>query len=173
MVNPVYTLAPINEEPTKLKSTQKHHAKIDTNLRINKLSQEVNMPLLRLVHQLYSIIEDAIDYDKEQNKLLHNNLSVNEYLHLPGETPTDLFNTENTFPAVQKQTSFRNSLNRNSLNRGTRFVSNANRRDVWKFMDDIIENRELVPGQKFRPILSILQSLLYSGTSQFCQMTVP
>jgi hypothetical protein len=149
MVNPVYTLAPINEEPTKLKSTQKHHAKIDTNLRINKLSQEVNMPLLRLVHQLYSIIEDAIDYDKEQNKLLHNNLSVNEYLHLPGETPTDLFNTENTFPAVQKQTSFRNSLNRNSLNRGTRFVSNANRRDVWKFMDDIIENRELVPGQKY------------------------
>ena len=48
----------------------KYYAKIDANMQLNNLTQEVNMPLLRLVHQLYSIVEDAIDYDKEQSKLL-------------------------------------------------------------------------------------------------------
>lgn len=147
MVNPLYVLNTINEIPetTKIKTSKlnshKYHAKIDTNLRINNLTQEVNMPLLRLVHQLYSIIADAIDYDKEQNKLMCTSF--------PGTTGEELayepVDSMNQFPLIAdfKQHPF----NRNSLNRSGRYVAGT-KKDCWKFMDDIIENRELAPGQK-------------------------
>jgi hypothetical protein len=139
MANPVYALTAISEEPTKVKSAPKHHAKIDTSLRINNLSQEVNMPLLRLVHQLYSIIEDAIDYDKEQSKLLV--AAATDFADWPLDLPLDTADNP-----LHRQASFK----RNSLSRGPRFASSANRASVWKFMDDIIENRELLPtGTKY------------------------
>lgn len=47
----------------------KYFTKIDAGIQVNNLIQEVNMPLLRLAHQIYSIIADAIDIEKEKNKL--------------------------------------------------------------------------------------------------------
>ena len=81
MSNPVYL---VNLEDAKLatshySSSPKYYTKIDAGIQLNNLTQEVNMPLLRLVHQLYSIIADAIEYDKEQNKLIDkNNLIKNQ-----------------------------------------------------------------------------------------------
>lgn len=76
MVNPVYTTLNKMNDPNDSKQQQqklvKYTAKIDANMQLNNLTQEVNMPLLRLVHQIYSIIADAIDYDKEQAKTVRN-----------------------------------------------------------------------------------------------------
>lgn len=47
----------------------KYYTKIDAGIQVNNLVQEVNMPLLRLAHQIYSIIADAVDLEKEKNKL--------------------------------------------------------------------------------------------------------
>ena len=47
----------------------KYFTKIDAGIQVNNLIQEVNMPLLRLAHQIYSIIADAVDIEKEKNKL--------------------------------------------------------------------------------------------------------
>ena len=149
MANPVYSTNYINSDgsdmqpklkPTKL-SSQKYHAKIDTNLRINNLTQEVNMPLLRLAHQLYSIIADAIDYDKEQNKLM--NITATNASARFAEEPEN----HEIFPLMSdvKQTNY---FNRNSLNRSIRHVAGT-RKDCWKFMDEIIDNKEMVPGQKY------------------------
>ncbi len=144
MVNPIYTLNTINEVPdstttsTKLKASklnsQKYHAKIDTILRINNLIQEVNMPLLRLVHQLYSIIADAIDYDKEQNKFMTTLAPTNPLLD-----PLDihLHLSEHQDSLSQLPTLLRSNSYRNHL-------ANSSRRDCWKFMDDLIENGQKV-----------------------------
>ncbi|RMZ94796.1 hypothetical protein BpHYR1_010760 [Brachionus plicatilis] len=47
----------------------KYYTKIDAGIQVNNLVQEVNMPLLRLAHQIYSIIADAVDLEREKNKL--------------------------------------------------------------------------------------------------------
>ncbi len=143
MSNPVYDQPHASIEANqdaKLKmrnEPQKYHAKIDTNMRINNLTQEVNMPLLRLAHQLYSIIEDTVDYDKEQNKLNNYNSLTTEELMLT----ESLLNTEN-FP---NQSVF---FNRNSF-KNNRY-SSGSKKDCWKFMEDIVEMRELPPGQKYQ-----------------------
>ncbi len=76
IVNPVYAtmnkINDINDPKQQQQKLVKYTAKIDANMQLNNLTQEVNMPLLRLVHQIYSIIADAIDYDKEQAKSARN-----------------------------------------------------------------------------------------------------
>lgn len=146
MANPLYSNNFIDSQeiPTKLKSaklsSQKYHAKIDTNLRINNLTQEVNMPLLRLAHQLYSIIADAIDYDKEQNKLMY---VTSTNASAPLEEPDN----HEIFPLMSDLKQM-NYFNRNSLNRSIRHVVGT-RKDCWKFMDEIVDSKEMVPGAKY------------------------
>ncbi len=139
MVNPVYALNTISEVPdsgplnsglkTPKLTAQKHHAKIDANLRINNLTQEVNMPLLRLAHQLYSIIADAIDYDKEHNKLM----TIATATSLPPDQADEQRDSLSQLPSILR----RGNSHRNNL-------SPASRRDCWRFMDDLIENGQKV-----------------------------
>ena len=78
MSNPVYigsstkTNEPTNSKTLSSYNTPKYFTKIDTGIQLNNLTQEVNMPLLRLIHQVYSIFADAIEYDKEpqQSKIV-------------------------------------------------------------------------------------------------------
>ena len=78
MSNPVYigsstkTNEPANSKTLSSYNTPKYFTKIDTGIQLNNLTQEVNMPLLRLIHQVYSIFADAIEYDKEpqQSKIV-------------------------------------------------------------------------------------------------------
>lgn len=69
MTNPLYeaTSGQTGKQLTSGAAPLKYQTKIDAGIRINDLTQEVNMPLLRLVHQIYSIIADAIEYDKESS----------------------------------------------------------------------------------------------------------
>ena len=48
----------------------KYCTKIDTGIQPNNLTQEVNIPLLRLANEFYTIIVDANENDKEQEILL-------------------------------------------------------------------------------------------------------
>lgn len=127
MVNPVYVAtAPVasgHQMPLK------YHTKIDAGIRINTLTQEVNMPLLRLVHQIYSIIADAIEYDKEQNKL--NSAS-------------------NLLKDADKNTASKvNSLKNNASNNQLFVQPNQLNRDCWKYMAGLIELRDFIPEPKF------------------------
>jgi hypothetical protein len=78
MVNPIYVSSKENESNNLALNVYepKYYTKIDTGIQLNNLSQEVNMPLLRLVHQLYSLIADAIEFDKEPNKFVAPELFV-------------------------------------------------------------------------------------------------
>ena len=80
MVNPIYEASKNadNEAATLSVYEPKYYTKVDTGIQLNNLSQEVNMPLLRLVHQLYSLIADAIEFDKEPNKFATPDLFVED-----------------------------------------------------------------------------------------------
>lgn len=123
MSNPLYEA----QTPSKLVSPLKYHTKIDAGIRINELTQEVNMPLLRLVHQIYSIIADAIEYDKEQ--------SSSSSRTMTGAT-SSMVNTDNKLMAQTAQ---------NQLMTAQSFVNN---RDCWRYMAGLIELRDFLPEPK-------------------------
>lgn len=117
MTNPVYTAT--NQIVSSQNNSPKYYTKIDAGIRVNNLTQEVNMPLLRLVHQIYSIIADAIDNEKEQNKI-NSSLCLKEHLkeHL-------------------NQSIFLNVPSPNS------------NKDCWKYMNGLMELRDFVPEPKY------------------------
>ena len=105
----------------------KYYTKVDAGIQLNNLTQEVNMPLLRLVHQLYSIIVDAIENDKEQH----------EQQKLPPPLPLPLGSGNgDTGPPPPPLSD-------------TPSQSEAARRDCWRFMNQILELREFVPEPKY------------------------
>ncbi len=114
MVNPVYSTLnnKTNESNDNNKDNKlvKYTAKIDANMKLNNLTQEVNMPLLRLVHQIYSIIADAIDYDKEQQqtKLIKNNIQADDTLESNMNQAGLNNNNNNNNEATKTPTSFKN-----------------------------------------------------------------
>ncbi|CAF0826478.1 unnamed protein product [Brachionus calyciflorus] len=73
MPNPLY----IPDKPID----PKYFTKIDAGIKVNNLTQEVNMPLLRLAHQIYSIIADAVDLEKENSKL-NSTINLKDEPHL-------------------------------------------------------------------------------------------
>lgn len=113
MVNPVYSTlnnktieSNDNNNNNKDNKLVKYTAKIDANMKLNNLTQEVNMPLLRLIHQIYSIIADAIDYDKEQQtKFVKNNIQADDTLE-SNMNQAALNNNNNE--ATKTPTSFKN-----------------------------------------------------------------
>ena len=60
------TIKSLNNNLAAVFKSPKYFTKVDTSIKLNNLTQEVNMPLLRLAHQLYSIVADAIEYDKDE-----------------------------------------------------------------------------------------------------------
>lgn len=138
MANPVYaastspTVSAPLETSTKL-APLKYHTKIDAGIRINDLTQEVNMPLLRLVHQIYSIIADAIEYDKEQNKQsMVASISEEEKKKLEeAGTGSKLNSFKMGQTGLLGQQNFGNS------------------RDCWRYMAGLIELRDFIPEPKY------------------------
>lgn len=121
----------------------KYHTKIDAGIRVNDLTQEVNMPLLRLVHQIYSIIADAIEYDKEQMGWTKSAATA---------TATSSGTAANM---DSKLSSFRTTMANNpaALTAHNQLVMNAqnfanNSRDCWRYMAGLIELKEFLPEPK-------------------------
>ncbi len=132
MSNPLYRHEKHQTKHPSNPMSGRYLTKIDAGIKINNLTQEVNMPLLRLVHQIYSIIADSIEFDKEQNRLLlkSNQESFNN---------SELLN-ESIF-----------KLN-NQLQQHQQIQSpnlNSNRKDCWKLMAGVLELREFVPDVKY------------------------
>jgi hypothetical protein len=156
MSNPLYktdsaaaAATTTGKTPNLLSFSSKYLTKIDAGIRINNLTQEVNMPLLRLVHQIYSIIADAIEYDKEQNKLTNesysdfndsvkelkintnqNYINQHHHRHQPSSTGGIVLGTHNR-TGSQQQKDFKEH------------------KDCWRFMAGILELREFIPEPKY------------------------
>jgi hypothetical protein len=96
------------------------------------------MPLLRLVHQIYSIIADAIEYDKEQTKQLNSasNLLKEAAGSGSGKLPSKVNSLKST------------STNPAVLNANVMPQQNVNR-DCWKYMAGLIELRDFIPEPKY------------------------
>ena len=129
MMNPVYLVNLETNDSSKQINNQsvnapKYYTKIDAGIQLNNLTQEVNMPLLRLIHQLYSIVADAIEYDKEQNKVI------------------DKINTTNNIEPSQHL--IFNAEEKNNA-KTIKFVN----RDCWRYMNQILELRDYVPEPKY------------------------
>ncbi len=126
MMNPVYQANSetndLMKSSNQLINSPKYYTKIDAGIQLNNLTQEVNMPLLRLIHQLYSIVADAIEYDKEQNKVI------------------DKINTNN----IETNQQIFNEVEKNNT-KTIKFVN----RDCWRYMNQILELRDYVPEPKY------------------------
>lgn len=132
MSNPLYTPS---ESSSKLLSAAlpiKYHTKIDAGIRINNLTQEVNMPLLRLVHQIYSIIADAIEYDKEQaieaSRALMAAAAASSAANNVGIGGKNIGSFANPFVGQQFQL--------------------QQSRDCWRYMAGLIELKDFLPEPK-------------------------
>lgn len=135
MSNPVYESQLVASKP--LMAPLKYHTKIDAGIRINDLTQEVNMPLLRLVHQIYSIIADSIEYDKEQASSRTMTAAT-----------SSLVNTDSAAGPIagSKMSSFKTGLiAQNQLISAQNFV---NSRDCWRYMAGLIELKDFLPEPK-------------------------
>lgn len=132
MSNPIYN----SEKDSKASSSQlnshKYYTKIDAGIRVNDLTQEVNMPLLRLVHQIYSIIADAIEYDKEQNKM-NSSLNFKEEQHSEAAYLVKIQNFNQMNLMLNQQQNLNLNLNK----------------DCWKYMGGMLELREFIPEPKY------------------------
>ena len=116
------------------------------------------MPLLRLVHQIYSIIADAIEYDKEQNKL-----SNESYADLNDSVKELKINTalnqQYNHISQQHRLSGAGGLGNQVVESGIDLVggvvgmqhaiSGQNQKDCWRFMAGILELREFIPEPKY------------------------
>lgn len=152
MSNPLYKS---DAKPSAFISfSSKYLTKIDAGIHINNLTQEINMPLLRLVHQFYSIIADAIEYDKEHNKQIANQ----SFTELSDSIKELRINAVNNQP-YNRMTSYHASASSPILPSSHQPTSNAtgtsgvqsvlHHKDCWRFMAGMLELREFIPEPKY------------------------